>query len=63
MELERSLNGNPDIVHPKIYDVSRAFDKIALRDSLGLEELELTETHLRLCRTPQPDRPNRPVPR
>ena len=67
-ELERSLEGNPDIVHPQIYDVTRAFDKIGFKDtvgfrSMGVEALELTETHLRLCRTPQPDRINQPVPR
>ena len=58
-----STPDNTDDVHPRLYDVSRSFDKLGLMSSLGVAEVSVMESHLRLCRTPQPEQAARPVPK
>ena len=64
-ELAEKINimDNTDDVHPRLYDVSKSFDKMGLMSSLGMAEVSVMESHLRLCRTPQPEPAARPVPR
>ena len=64
-ELVEKINvmDNTDDVHPRLFDVSKSFDKMGLVSSLGVAEVSVMESHLRLCRTPQPEPAARPVPK
>ena len=58
-KLNRTLD--TDDAHPRVYDVSKLFDKIPFAESVAGKSW--LGAQARNCRTPQPERPGRPIPR